>query len=1190
MIYKTSVQRFIAVSLIAPLMFLQILSDTAIAAPTRPRRSTPPQSAASEARKALLELAQTVRRLKVSQDGRTIDAAIKSVDASWEKFYRLLRLANEQIGERTAHITRSSAATTARIDAIGRRSARVSGEVQREYEAFSSRARQGPESARSAAETFEGALSGILDLSSPGSPHNPIPHRLGTSRGFDAARLPSQSAARVRAADVPPATAELSSTDDATITPEITALANQLKGDPVQIYSYVRNQILFDPYYGSRKGSLLTLWERSGNDLDTASLLIALLRASNIPSRYVQGTVSVDAARLENWLGNASDLNAAQAILKSAGTPIQIGQDGLPAIQHTWVEMFDATRSSWIALDASFKQLRYSRPIDISAAASFDPNAYINQVRSSGLVGLNDNLQSITGVPRLPSSSAPNDDRQDVDITQAAITNAAANLKGTITATSTNDAIFGGTFIVQQQITALPLVLPFSMVGSAPIMRFDEVPDGLRDKITIAISSKDDSSAGFSYQASYPSLANKRIVVSYEPATDFDAQIIQENGGTQLTVDPLFVSLVPVLRVNGTEAARGGAVDMGSPETRTLTITDALGNIDAASNTVFAGGMFAVGLGYGRASGAAIAATAARLQAARSSVPTTSAGIPDVKDSSNISEPIIGETLHLMMQAWFNQADVYHELVARSRGVRWFRGPSAGVAGQEIVFDFFFGIPWGTKGGGFFFDIEHNVVHAVSLSGAQSDTTAFMETTGMFGSALEHATIELFGHRSVSTIRLLSLALQQGRTIYRIDNTNRDTILPKLNFYGAPINQITAALDQGEIVTVPGSEVQVGDWSGLGYIIVDPKTGGAGYYISGGLQSGETPISGGSVVAALDNVAAFSLAIANILLNEYGFLATASALLLAPEITALGVGATLLTFAGLAMSISSLNALSTGSLSPSKYIADIGSALLVGGVLTAIGLGIVGAIGSTLETSAPQLATYVAELDAETGGAAMRLVEDGFAPGEIARMNLLGLESTDDLKAMASFTEQFGIDDARALVNNQNFAPGQDFSAGEVATIALEAPNRPGLADTVASAVKQNNDGFVYELQQAAKSGDSVELYNPSTDVTYTPVTKVDSNGVPLTPDPGSQTITQQLTGDFRVSGNTWIDTKYGAVQGDQQTLRIANQILKAESAIKSQGISFTFHSSEPLPNSLLFWAYQAAPDVNFTWDISGLF
>ena len=46
------------------------------------------------------------------------------------------------------------------------------------------------------------------------------------------------------------------------------------------------------------------------------------------------------------------------------------------------------------------------------------------------------------------------------------------------------------------------------------------------------------------------------------------------------------------------------------------------------------------------------------------------------------------------------------------------------------------------------------------------------------------------------------------------------------------------------------------------------------------------------MVAALDNVASFSLAIANILLNEYGFLATASALLLAPEITALGVGAT----------------------------------------------------------------------------------------------------------------------------------------------------------------------------------------------------------------------------------------------------------------------------------------------------------
>ena len=55
--------------------------------------------------------------------------------------------------------------------------------------------------------------------------------------------------------------------------------------DPVSIYAYVRNTIAYEPYYGSRKGALLTLWERSGNDADIASLLIALLHASGYAAR-----------------------------------------------------------------------------------------------------------------------------------------------------------------------------------------------------------------------------------------------------------------------------------------------------------------------------------------------------------------------------------------------------------------------------------------------------------------------------------------------------------------------------------------------------------------------------------------------------------------------------------------------------------------------------------------------------------------------------------------------------------------------------------------------------------------------------------------------------------------------------------------------------------------------------------------
>jgi transglutaminase-like putative cysteine protease len=45
--------------------------------------------------------------------------------------------------------------------------------------------------------------------------------------------------------------------------------------------------------------------------MDTARLLIALLRASEIPAQYVRGRVVMDDLRAQNWVGNAPDVMAA---------------------------------------------------------------------------------------------------------------------------------------------------------------------------------------------------------------------------------------------------------------------------------------------------------------------------------------------------------------------------------------------------------------------------------------------------------------------------------------------------------------------------------------------------------------------------------------------------------------------------------------------------------------------------------------------------------------------------------------------------------------------------------------------------------------------------------------------------------------------------------------------------------------
>jgi large repetitive protein len=80
----------------------------------------------------------------------------------------------------------------------------------------------------------------------------------------------------------------LAAQDDPT-DPFILAQASALSNNPNQIFAFVRDQIGVEIYAGSVRGARGTLWSRSGNSLDRASLLVALLRAAGQSARYVQG-------------------------------------------------------------------------------------------------------------------------------------------------------------------------------------------------------------------------------------------------------------------------------------------------------------------------------------------------------------------------------------------------------------------------------------------------------------------------------------------------------------------------------------------------------------------------------------------------------------------------------------------------------------------------------------------------------------------------------------------------------------------------------------------------------------------------------------------------------------------------------------------------------------------------------------
>jgi hypothetical protein len=66
----------------------------------------------------------------------------------------------------------------------------------------------------------------------------------------------------------------------------VIAKTSELDYDPIAIFDYVRS-LGYESYEGSLRGSRGALWSNAGNSMDKASLLIAMLRLSGIPSGYI---------------------------------------------------------------------------------------------------------------------------------------------------------------------------------------------------------------------------------------------------------------------------------------------------------------------------------------------------------------------------------------------------------------------------------------------------------------------------------------------------------------------------------------------------------------------------------------------------------------------------------------------------------------------------------------------------------------------------------------------------------------------------------------------------------------------------------------------------------------------------------------------------------------------------------------
>jgi transglutaminase-like putative cysteine protease len=322
---------------------------------------------------------------------------------------------------------------------------------------------------------------------------------------------------------------DLKGTPEAPLSEEIVLQAQWLNWDPARIHDWVKNAIETEWYYGCMKGAEETLRQGSGNDCDQAALLVALLRASGFPSRYVRGVVEIGADELKNLTG-VNEENMIAQFLQKSGIPfspvIRGGKPGAFEIEHIWVESYipfanfrgtvvDDHGKGWFALDTSIKVAGYevTSPIDI--------------LREMSLSGVRDEylgaVQSLTPLETI---------RAKIN------TQLAEQHPGTL---------YEGVLRIRTMVFEDLQVLPASLQYRESVVtgEYAAIPDTLIHKVRF-IAADVSGKTLFDHTIETLKLSNRMTSLSYEPETVEDHEIANAFGGLDNT-PPFLVNLRPGL-------------------------------------------------------------------------------------------------------------------------------------------------------------------------------------------------------------------------------------------------------------------------------------------------------------------------------------------------------------------------------------------------------------------------------------------------------------------------------------------------------------------------------------------------------------------------------------------------------------------------------------------------------------------
>jgi len=622
------------------------------------------------------------------------------------------------------------------------------------------------------------------------------------------------------------------------ITPEIQALAEGLRNDPVKIFEYVRNYIDYECYYGCKKGAHLTLMEGSGNDFDQSALLVSLLRAAGHSASYEYGPYTFEYSEYADWWGLSltpySYLTDAQFIdtygLASGSSSADVSKwrKRLAVYEYSknagyfYTEPYTYLGEEWLTIPfcvvkfnsggndylvcPAYKGYDVTQGIDLATASGYNR---ANLLASAG---------GDTGTPDFVKN-----------LNEAAIgsalstytTNLLAAVKLSHDSKSVHE-IVGGRKVLLRSFNSyanIPAMFPDSFANDWCLPEsWIAIPQSKMSKLEIKAGTYNDSTETFSatlytHEVTTPSLAGKKLSLSFVGNTA-SVRLGEDVLGGSFTVSSgsMDVALtakhdhyiVTYQDSNGIREPSDFVVSQQGKDDQSFVAEYAKGDTSA----------YAFAYTYGNPD-KQLRKSQERLDAYRRD------------DVAENDWRVITEGMNVMGLTYFRQMYDMDTILGNMYGIQSMNHHLFGRASQEGSFYIDVGLFRSNHGS---FDIDYD--QASNYGGLSV----------LFASAMEHGVLEQsqgMNAKAVSTVRLIKKANDLGKKLFRATPSNWSSVKSKLQNYSTAMktsigNELVKSSDRA-LVSQKGNIV-VNSWTGGGYAVEGAAKGIM--KISGNLNGG----------------------------------------------------------------------------------------------------------------------------------------------------------------------------------------------------------------------------------------------------------------------------------------------------------------------------------------------------------------